>query len=129
MLGFINAMKEAMSLSVSDRCIWAAMRFSCSGVGTETGMASSCSRTSHRSRSRPGPCPLDHVVQRARRLRPRRSRRRLGIEMAGGEMAGADFPQFGLDFTTDIAEGRLATRVEAAAGGRVERAWDLAAKT
>jgi len=43
-------------------------------------------------------------------------------------VAGADFPQFGLDFTTDIAEVRLATRVEAAAGGRVERAWDLAAK-
>src|SRR2546427_2680933 len=94
-------MNEATSPSVSERCISAAICFSSSGVGTETGMVSSCSETASWRGS-------------------------LSVKVTRGEVTGPHFPQLGLDLPTDIAEVRLTARVEAAAGGRVERTGDLA---
>src|SRR5262245_21591092 len=114
MLGFIRAMNDATSLSVSERFMSAAIFRSCSGVGRETGMAFSCSGGALRALARRARCGGRGDVLR--------------VEMAGGEVAGAHLAERGLDVAADVADVRLAARVEPAARGRVERARDLAAQ-
>src|SRR5260370_34772420 len=79
MLGFIRPRNEATSASVSERFIFSAIRLSWSGVGNETGMVSSLT--------------LDELAGGAGR--PGRGRRRgePGVEVTGGEGAGAHLAQ------------------------------------
>src|SRR4029453_10008048 len=118
MLGFMRARNEATSLSVSDRFISAAMRLSWSGVGRETDMASSFSS---------GGNPLRELLSQAH-PGGRTHGHALGVEVAGGEVAGAHLAQLRLDFATDVPDVRLTARVEAAPRRRVERARNLAAQ-
>src|SRR6202158_626172 len=112
MLGFIRPRNDATSASVSERFIFSAMRLSWSGVGSETGMVVSS-------------LTLDELAGGAGR--PERGRRRgePGVEVTGGKVAGAHLAQLRLDVSADVPDVGLAPGVEAASGGRVERARDL----
>src|SRR5260370_5356734 len=111
MLGFIRPRNEATSASVSERFIFSAIRLSWSGVGSETGMVACLT--------------LAELAGAAGR--PGRGRRRgePGVEVTGGEVAGAHLAQLRLDVSADVADVGLAPGVEAAPGGRIERARDL----
>src|ERR1700737_2782991 len=106
MLGFIRPRNDATSASVSERFIFSAMRLSWSGVGSETGMVVSS-------------LTLDELAGRGRR------RGEAGVEVTGGKVAGAHLAQLRLDVSADVPDVGLAPGVEAASGGRVERARDL----
>src|SRR5258707_183971 len=111
MLGFIRARTEATSASVSERFIFSAIRLSWSGVGNETGMVSSLT--------------LDELAGGAGR--PGRGRRRgePGVEVTGGEVAGAHPAQLRLGGSGDGAEGGLTSGVGTGTGGGVEPARAL----
>src|SRR5260370_19642838 len=108
MLGFIRARNEATSASVSERFIFSAIRLSWSGVGSETGMVSSLT--------------LDELAGGAGR--PGRGRRRgePGVEVTGGELAGAHLAQLRLARSADRADVGLAPGARAAPRGRHEPA-------
>src|SRR5262249_14249021 len=110
MLGFMRARNESTSASVSERFISAAMGLSCCGVGSETGMASSFARA-RRVR-------LHELAGWLRRARPAGGGSRVGVQVAGREMAGPHLAQGRLDVAADVADVRLAARVEAASGRR-----------
>src|SRR5512144_43859 len=112
MLGFIRPMNDATSASVSERFIFSAMRLSWSGVGSETGMVVS-SLTLHELAGGAG------CSGRGRR------RAEPGVEVTGGEVAGAHLAQLRLDVSADVADVGLAAAMEAAPARRIERARDL----
>src|SRR5260370_39999971 len=104
MLGFIRPRNEATSASVSERFIFSAIRLSWSGVGSETGMVSSLT--------------LDELAGGAGR--PGRGRRRgePGVEVTGGEVAGAHLAQLRLDVSAGVAGVGLTPGGGAGRGGR-----------